>query len=50
MARKFDFKNHMAEEKRRMKRTIAAIIVFAVFLVAACFLVGRPLLKFVDDP
>ena len=50
MARKFDFKNHTPEEKRRMKRTIAAIIVFAVFLVAACFLVGRPLLKFIDDP
>ena len=50
MGRKFDFNNHTPEENRRMKRTIAAIIVFAVFLVAACFLVGRPLLKFIDDP
>lgn len=45
-----DFKNRTPEEKRRMKRTIAAIIAFAAFLAIACVLVGRPLLKFIDDP
>ena len=42
-----DFKNRTPEEKRRMKRTIAAIIAFAAFLAIACVLVGRPL-KFRD--
>lgn len=45
-----DFKNRTPEEKRRMKRTIAAIIAFVAFLAITCVLVGRPLLKFIDDP
>ena len=36
-----DFKNRTPQEKRRMKRTIAAIIAFVAFLAITCVLVGR---------
>ncbi len=50
MPRKADTSTRTPEEKRRRKRTITAIAVFAAFLAAACIVIGRPLLQFIDDP
>lgn len=44
------FQNRPPEEQKRIKRTIAAIIAFVLFLAVACVLVGPPLLKFIHDP
>ena len=50
MLRKPELKNRTPEERKRMHRTVAAIVAFVAFLAVACFLVGGPLLRFIDDP